>query len=240
MELRWGTAFLNSGAAAVGPGRWLVALSSDHGVLPLPEQTRLTGTAAERHSWESLHGPAQSALAAALNDERLDPGLVRLAYDNGWVLDAGPDVAPERLTALRSRMAASLRDDPRIEDVFTWDELVSDTPLGRPYEAEFRRSFDAKRSADLMLRFREFDLAFAGASGTNHGSVYSYDTHVPMVFLGAGFPAQRIESPIRTVDLAPTLASCLGIKPPAKLDGEIRFDCPIHPPKPTQVDFRNR
>lgn len=213
---------------AVGRGGWLVALSSDHGVLPLPEQTRLAGTPAERHSWGSLHDPAQSALAAALNDERVDPGLVRLAYDNGWVLDADPDVAPERLTALRSRMAASLRDDPRIEDVFTWDELVSDTPLGRPYEAEFRRSFDAERSADLMLRFREFDLAFAGASGTNHGSAYAYDTHVPMVFLGAGIPAQRIESPIRTVDLAPTLASYLGIEPPAALDGKI-----IRYPQPT-------
>ena len=156
--------------------------------------------------------------------------MVRLAYDNGWVLDADPEVAPERLTALRSRMAASLRDDPRIEDVFTWDELVSDTPLGRPYEAEFRRSFDAERSADLMLRFREFDLAFAGASGTNHGSAYPYDTHVPMVFLGAGVPAQRIASPSRTVDLAPTLASCLGVEPPAGLDGEIRFGCPTQTP----------
>jgi len=224
--------------AAVGSGRWLVAFSSDHGVLPLPEQTRARGATAERHSWLSLYGPAQAALAAALNDEGLEPGLVQLAYANGWVLNADPDVAPERLTALRTRMAASLRDDPRIEDVFTWDELVSATPLGRPYEAEFRRSFDAERSADLMLRFREFDLPFASASGTNHGSAYSYDTHVPMVLLGAGVPAQRIESPIRTVDLAPTLASCLGVEPPTNLDGKTMFSCPIQTPtpKPTQVD----
>ncbi len=209
--------------ATVGPGRWLVALSSDHGVVPLPEQT----AGAQRHSGQSLRDLLQSVFAAALEAEGVDPALVRLAFANGLVLDADAEVDPERLAALRGRMAENLREDPRFEDVFTWDELVSDAPLGRPYEAHFRRSFDATRSADLMFRFREFDLAAAGSSGTTHGSAYTYDTHVPMILLGTGVTAQRIETPVLTVDLAPTLANCLGIEVPDGLDGEIRFDCPM-------------
>ena len=45
------------------------------------------------------------------------------------------------------------------------------------------------------------------------------------IFFGGGVPARRIDTPVRTIDLAPTLASCLGIEPPDGLDGEIRFPC---------------
>jgi predicted AlkP superfamily pyrophosphatase or phosphodiesterase len=206
--------------AVVGPGRWLVALSSDHGVLPLPEQT-----AGARHSRQEILGLVQSEFVAAAEAVGVDPSRVRLEAVNGLVLDADADIDPATLAALRDRMAANLRANPRIEDVFTWDELASDATLNRPYEAEFRRSFDPRRSADLMVRFPEFDLGFWGASGTTHGSAYSHDTHVPMIFLGAGVPARRFDTPVRTVDLAPTLASCLGLEPPDGLDGEIRFPC---------------
>jgi predicted AlkP superfamily pyrophosphatase or phosphodiesterase len=206
--------------ATVGPGAWLVALTSDHGVLPLPEQT-----SGERYSQQSVRDLVQSAFVAGLEAEGVDPAKIRLDLANGLILDVEPGFDPERLAALRDRMATSLREDPRIEDIFTWDELASETPLGRPYEAEFRRSFDPRRSADLMLRFPEFDLGFWGGSGTTHGSAYSYDTHVPLIFFGAGIAARRIDTPVRTVDLAPTLASCLGIEPPDGLDGEIRFPC---------------
>jgi predicted AlkP superfamily pyrophosphatase or phosphodiesterase len=215
--------------ATVGPGQWLVVLTSDHGVLPLPEQT----VGGQRHSWDSLRDPMQADLAEALAAEGLDPSSVSLDYTNGWILDADPEIDPQRLSAVRTRLAAKLKQHPRIEDVFTWDELASDTPLDRAYEAEFRRSFDPERSADLMLRFHEFDLGFAGRSGTNHGSAYPYDSNVPLVFMGAGVQPQRVDTPIRTVDVAPTLARCLGIDPPAGLDGEVSFECSAPtPPAP--------
>ncbi|NIM01261.1 MAG: hypothetical protein GTO30_10420 [Acidobacteria bacterium] len=207
--------------AAVGVGRWLVALTSDHGVVPVPEQT----PGAARIPFGALAASTQARLDEGLEALGLDPGSVRLDYVNGVVLDANPEVPAEALADLRTRLAARLTEHPRIEDVFTWDELASETPLGRPYEPEFRRSFDPSRSADLMVRFREFDLISSGTSGANHGSVYTYDTHVPLVFLGAGVTAGRVDTPVWTVDLAPTLAGCLGIEPPAGLDGEIRLEC---------------
>jgi len=215
--------------AAVGRDGWLLALSSDHGILPLPEDSRHNGVPAERHRRETLLEPTRAALDAALDREGLNRDSVNLVYANGWVLDTAPEVSPEQRTRLRRDLATALRDDPRIEDVFTWDEMMSDVPLGRPYEAEFRRSFDTGRSADLMLRFHEFDLPFAGTHGTNHGSVYTYDTHVPMIFLGAGTRPGRVDAPVWTVDMAPTLAARLGIEAPAGLDGSVR---PVSPERP--------
>jgi arylsulfatase A-like enzyme len=45
------------------------------------------------------------------------------------------------------------------------------------------------------------------------------DSNVPIVFYGPGIPSHRRSEFVRTVDIAPTLAVLLGIKPLEKLDG---------------------
>jgi arylsulfatase A-like enzyme len=42
---------------------------------------------------------------------------------------------------------------------------------------------------------------------------------VPISFIGASIPAGRHERLVRTVDIAPTLASLIGVKPTERLDG---------------------
>ena len=55
---------------------------------------------------------------------------------------------------------------------------------------------------------------------TTHGSPWRYDTYVPLIFAGAGIPAQRIERTVHTVDVAPTLSLLVGTKPPSGSDGK--------------------
>jgi arylsulfatase A-like enzyme len=52
-----------------------------------------------------------------------------------------------------------------------------------------------------------------------HGAPHNYDSHVPLIFWGAAFKPGRHEGFVRTVDLAPTLAQALGVKPTERLDG---------------------
>ena len=56
-------------------------------------------------------------------------------------------------------------------------------------------------------------------SNTTHGSTNPDDVTVPIVFLGAGIRPGSYNRPIRSVDIAPTLASLLGITPAEPLDG---------------------
>ena len=53
---------------------------------------------------------------------------------------------------------------------------------------------------------------------TGHGTPYAYDRRVPMIFWGPWKAGERPE-PVRTVDLAPTLARELGLKP-GPVDGK--------------------
>lgn len=56
---------------------------------------------------------------------------------------------------------------------------------------------------------------------TSHGTPNSDDVRVPIVFFGSGLPAGRVSRPVRTVDIAPTLARLLGIRPLEPVDGVV-------------------
>jgi len=52
-----------------------------------------------------------------------------------------------------------------------------------------------------------------------HGSPWQYDTYVPIVFAGAGIKPAMVDRRVHTIDIAPTLAAYLGIKPPSGSQG---------------------
>ena len=52
-------------------------------------------------------------------------------------------------------------------------------------------------------------------SGTtaSHGTPHDYDARVPVLFYGPWFNAGRFDTPAAVVDMAPTIAAVLGVKP---------------------------
>ena len=89
-----------------------------------------------------------------------------------------------------------------------------------------RRNQNALRSGDVYIVQEpqwQFDAQPAPgevASTVDHGTPWPYDTHVPIVFAGASIPARIVSRPVRTVDVAATLAACLGTEPPSRLAGQ--------------------
>jgi arylsulfatase A-like enzyme len=57
--------------------------------------------------------------------------------------------------------------------------------------------------------------------GTGHGTPYSYDTHVPLALYGLPFQLGTYRTHAEPVDLAPTLASLLGINAPTHAIGRV-------------------
>ena len=79
-------------------------------------------------------------------------------------------------------------------------------------------NFHSKRSGDIFVVFEPnwFINDFDGLTvASTHGSPWNYDTHVPIVFAGAGLHAQTVDRRVHTVDIAPTLSSYLNVKPPS-------------------------
>lgn len=55
----------------------------------------------------------------------------------------------------------------------------------------------------------------------NHATPHDYDTDVPLVLYGPPFVRGRMETRVRTVDIAPTLARAIGVVPSERLDGRV-------------------
>ena len=58
-------------------------------------------------------------------------------------------------------------------------------------------------------------------TGTDHALPYSYDSHIPLAFVGAPFKAGYYDETVEPVDLAVTLSAVLGINKPASAVGRV-------------------
>jgi predicted AlkP superfamily pyrophosphatase or phosphodiesterase len=197
----------------VGPDRVLIALTSDHGVAPVPELRAAAGLPGRRPQ-------VGDDLCFQQAGERVRTrfNLDRWVHD-GFYLDrtaiqaAGADPAEVATAAARELETCDL-----VRHVWTRAELEASPPDDPdPFRALYRHSFHPDRSADLMVQLVEYAIPGGGAIA-NHGSPYDYDRHVPVFLFGPGLGTARVSDEIGVVDLAPTLAGLLGIATP-KVDG---------------------
>ena len=75
--------------------------------------------------------------------------------------------------------------------------------------------YNPERSGDLVLVFKPFALPGSSKTGTTHGSLYSYDTRVPILFYGTAFKPGRYADAFYITDIAATLASALRCEEPS-------------------------
>lgn len=203
----------------LGADQYLVVLSSDHGVCPLPEySSRVDGRTAQRISLRSTFQPAldRSLQALARRFNTREPLLQHNAFLNyRAATDAGLDSV-----AFEQYIKEGLLQVDGVVDVFFRRELLNPTTAERPFLRQFSNSYHNARGEDFQILFQPYSLVTTRTTGTTHGTPHRYDTHVPVVFWGAHLKSKRIEDPISTVDIAPTLAKVLGIDYPSSVDGK--------------------
>ncbi|MFG0317875.1 MAG: alkaline phosphatase family protein, partial [Planctomycetota bacterium JB042] len=203
----------------IGLGRTAVVLSSDHGIEPCPETQR--GRSAGRH----VSGEVEAALNRALDD--------RLGGGDGDLIEAfwAPDVHLDEaavarrgldVDAVARTVAAVATGIEGIDAAFTRADLLSGRGPSDPRSERVRRSFHPDRSGDVVLVAAPFWSWHAEVpkNAATHGSPYRYDTHVPLLFLVPGVRPRVVHRPVAPSDVAPTLATLLGLPWPSGATGE--------------------
>lgn len=180
----------------VGRGRWVLAMSADHGVLDIPDLLAEDGVYADR-----LDRGDRADLLAALE------GASFLAGDSR-------EAAKEAVLEL-----------PSVQAAYTFDEIEAGTAVDS-FAVLYRNSHSDERIVHLESRSGVYARLLPnrlewGAPVASHGSPYYYDRHVPLIFLGAGVRTGSSAEPVATVDAAPTLARLGSIPAPADLDGRV-------------------
>ena len=210
----------------VGVGEYTVVLSSDHGVMPLPEETSRDGVPAER----IRRAEAKQHLEAAARQVADALGIAQpliIGQTNGLILDikAG-EMRGVRAPDLRKAVAEAIAKIDYVEDVLTYEDLSAPGKDGDGYREMYRNSFHPDRTPDLVVQYKENVLVIDSRYGTTHGTPYRYDTHVPLIFWGHGVAdgVKPVKQRVRTIDMAPTLAVLLGLTVPGEIDGVVLRD----------------
>ncbi len=201
----------------VGLNKTLIVLSADHGMAEMPEYMTELGFPAGR-----LYPDHVIAAANQIAKQRFDiEDIVRFYYRPYLYLDAGKiDSAGLEADRIQSEIAAALTESPGIALAVARGELTG--PQATPLRLQVQRNFHPERSGDIYvvqdLYWFNFDK---GPVAAMHGSPWRYDTHVPIIFAGAGISSRVVHRLVHPVDVAPTLSALLGMTAPGSAKGTI-------------------
>lgn len=190
--------------AKLGRGGYVVGLSADHGVAPMPEQTEGSGRqtsaqalAAIDGALAPIFGPGKYAAHSIYTDLYLLPGVFERVKND-------PKASAAVLDALRAL--------PGVMQAFRSDEISSAEARtsSDPIRKAAALSYHPARSGDLIIVPRQHWM-LSTSSATTHGTLHPYDQRVPVIFYGAGVPTGSRREAATPADLAPTLAALAGV-----------------------------
>jgi predicted AlkP superfamily pyrophosphatase or phosphodiesterase len=201
----------------IGMQHVLIVLSADHGMAELPEYMSEQGMEAGRLTTDVVTTMAAKAAKDLFGQESLVKFYYRpfVYLDQEVLLVAGLDQQE-----VASAMAARLTQEPGIHLAITPVEVG--TAPDSALLSRVGNNIHPVRSGDIYIVQDPYWFNFdKGPVAAMHGSPWSYDTHVSVIFAGIRIPSQFIYRQIQPADVAPTLSALLGMSPPASAQGTV-------------------
>lgn len=203
----------------LGKGQYLVFLTADHGAADveqylvdlkiIPNTYQSVDIKAGLKDYLSSYFPGKSLIENISNNQ--------IFFNMGAFADDPKSSGVEYLVA--SELVRNyLMGLDGISDVFTKNMVQTSAFDEQGVKGNVKRGFHSKRSGDVVF-IKE--SGWTGmAKGTTHGSVYSYDTHVPILFFGYGVKQGTTANYHTITDIAPTVSTILKIKFPSGCTGQ--------------------
>jgi len=202
----------------VGLADTWIALSADHGVSPLPDAAKKLRIPAANLGAGKLEEQINATLAA-----KFSPGhpasYMKFDYPMAWLDQDAFAAAHVKESEAETAVGEVMKQAGLLLDYFTKSQLAGgaapNTPLGRKY----LNSYSPEGGWYVMGVPQIYTVG--SASGTDHASPFTYDTHVPLAFYGLPFRPGTYRTHAEPIDLAATLASLLGINAPTHSVGRV-------------------
>ena len=193
----------------LGKDNYLVFLSADHGVADVPgfwqSQKLPSGVFNASDSMKEI----KSALKTAFGE-----GEFIRAIDNSqlYLNDNLMREMKISYTQIHEVVRQTLLKREDVADVIDLHNLANSTLPA--YQLNYvKNGLNPRRSGDIMIVLNP--SWFEGrVQGTTHGSLYRYDTHVPLLFYGWKVKTGETTNRTNISDIAPTVADFLNILEP--------------------------
>ena len=211
--------FLTYLDSKVGKGNYLVFLSADHGAMN--NAAFLQDRRIPAGSWDA------SATAKKLNHvlakEYPEAGDIVKTVMNYQVFFNRDEIKSKQLDFdnIKQTVVNVLKEDPSV--LYACDMAKASTE-SIPEEVKSRiiNGYNRERSGDVVIILKPNFYAH-GMKGTDHGAWNSYDTHIPLVFMGWGIKHGATTKQTFMTDIAPTIAAMLHVQAPNGCVGKAIF-----------------
>ncbi len=212
---------LNKLDKEIGKGQYLVFLTADHAVADVPQYLKDLRIPADNFRSAAI----EAGLADILQEQFPGKKLIE-NVSNGQIFFNQELFAGDPKTAGVDYLIATeliknymLRQEG-VYDVYT-RQMLSASDYGEAgVKGLVKRGYHTKRSGDMAVVLEPGWFESSRPQGTTHGSPFTYDTSVPVLFYGYGIKPGSSVTYHTITDIAPTLSVLLKIKYPNGSTGQ--------------------
>ena len=195
------------------PEQLLIVLTSDHGTSP---SYNATSEARERFNVRQAEVITNAFIGSIYGNGDWILGCIdRAIYLNhNLIMDKGLS-----LEKIQNDVATFVMQLRGVSQAVT-AESMRGSYFGSGYGRKIQNGFYPRRSGDVVLNLMPEWIEEREQTRSMSGSMYRYDTQVPLIIYGAGCKAQLRNDKIDMTSLAATEAEMLGITAPSAAEGE--------------------
>ena len=193
----------------VGAANYVIFLTADHGAVEVPAFLKSKNIPGGYFKGDSL----KEILKIHLENVYQDSSILLNVSNNQVFLDYAI-IKSKKLDSRQivDELSKMILEYEGVANVYDRFELSSGTSNQMNFKL-IQMGFNQKLSGDIAFSLLPGWISY-GETGTTHGSGYSYDTHVPLVWYGSGIKKGQTNERFHITDIAPTIATILNIEQP--------------------------
>jgi predicted AlkP superfamily pyrophosphatase or phosphodiesterase len=204
----------------VGAGNYIVFLTADHAAADVAQYLKDSHMPAGYFSPSNmkarLNGFLQGYFPGKEVVESVDEHNV---YFDHEAFQADPKSSGVQLMVATELVVNFLLAQEGIANAYSEDVIRQSQYSEEGIKGMVTRGYHPKRSGDIIFVLEPAWYSATRVQGTTHGSPYTYDTHVPIIFYGKGIKKGNSVRYHPITDIAPTLSMMLNIKLPSGCTG---------------------
>ncbi|WP_370424914.1 alkaline phosphatase PafA [Tenacibaculum dicentrarchi] len=202
--------------AKVGKGNYTLFLTADHAAVQVPAYLQSVKIPANYFSYKKFTAFVNNITKKYFNSDALVENIsnFQIFLDKNKI---------EALKLNKNEVAQKIADEViNYKGIYktATARTLQTTSFTTGILNSLQNGYNQKFSGDVMLVPTPSTVSYP-KKGTTHGSGYSYDTHIPVIFYGNGIKKGASKKKYEIVDIAPTLSNLLQIEFPNGSTGKV-------------------
>jgi hypothetical protein len=200
----------------IGKGQYLLFLTADHGVAHVPGFAREAGLPAGSMDDAAIRKQLNDAVQGSLG---IGNAIASVINYQVYLNDKSISDAKGDRGAVKQVIVRTLAAMPGIARAFDLEKLGQE-PLPQVVKMMAGNGYNQKLSGDVQFLFQPNWFDWGGSTGTTHGALYPYDSHIPLVWFGWNIKPGKLYRNVYMTDIAVTIAAKLMVQMPNAAVGE--------------------